>query len=134
MPGKAFLDTNVLLYFAAEGEKAEEAEALMAQGGVISVQVLNEMALVCRRKFGLPWDRVERALAFVRTLVDVVPVTVETHELGLRISQRYRLPLYDSMLLSAALLATCEIFWSEDMHDGLIVEGQLTIRNPFVPA
>lgn len=128
----SFLDSNVLLYFAsADPAKATRAETLMKAGGVISVQVLNEIATVCRRKFGYDWERTSFVLGVVRRSLDVEPVLLTTHELGLRIAERHRLRIYDTMLVSAALLAGCATFWSEDMQDGLVIERQLTIRNPF---
>ena len=52
---RVFLDTNVLLYLlSADEAKANTAEALLAQGGLVSVQVLNEAASVCLRKLKLP--------------------------------------------------------------------------------
>jgi len=131
MRGDPFIDTNVLVYFTGEGEKAATAEALIVQGGTVSVQVLNEMALVCRRKYDYSWEQIRQALLFVRTLVNVVPITLDTHELGLALAERYRLRLFDSFLLAAALLEGCSIFWSEDMQEGLVVEQTMTIRNPF---
>ena len=128
----SFLDSNVLLYFAsADPAKATRAEALMKAGGVISVQVLNEIATVCRRKFAYDWERTSYVLGVVRRSLDVEPVLLATHELGLHIAERHRLRIYDAMLVSAALLAGCTTFWSEDMQDGLVVERQLTISNPF---
>lgn len=50
---------------------------------------------------------------------------------GLRLAERYQLSLYDGMIVAAALDAGCDTLWSEDMHDGLVVETQLTICNPF---
>ena len=130
-----FLDSNVLLYFASDDPaKASRAEALMQAGGVISVQVLNEIATVCRRKFGYDWERVSQATAAVRQALHVEPILLPTHDLGLILAERYRFAIYDAMLVAAALLAGCTTFWSEDMHDGLVVEGQLTIRNPFASA
>jgi predicted nucleic acid-binding protein len=47
-------DTNVLLYLLSEdATKADRAEKLVANGGVISVQVLNEFAAVASRKLGM---------------------------------------------------------------------------------
>ncbi len=55
----AFFDTNVVLYlFSGDGAKADRAEALLAGGGLISVQVLNEFAAVARRKLGMTWREV----------------------------------------------------------------------------
>lgn len=131
MPAETFLDTNVLVHLTGDGEKASAAEAFVDRGAIISVQVLNELTSVWRRKYGYSWDRVRETLWSLRTLLEVVPLTVDTHELGLSIAERYQLQLYDSLLLSSALIAGCENFVSEDLHDGLVVERQLTIRNPF---
>ena len=87
-----FLDTNVLLYLLSEDtEKADRAEALVRAGGAISVQVLNEAASVMRRKLKMSWRETRAFLAFVRGLLDVAPVTLETHDLGLDFGERYGL-------------------------------------------
>jgi predicted nucleic acid-binding protein len=128
----SFFDSNVLLYFAsADAAKADRAEALMKAGGTISVQVLNEMAAVMRRKFGYGWDEVASVLATIRRAFKVAPVLLATHDRGVALAQRYRIGIFDATILAAALEAGCDILWSEDMQHGLIVEGQLTIRNPF---
>lgn len=131
MPGD-FLDSNVILYFASrDPDKANRAEALMRAGGTISVQVLNEIASAGRRKLKLSWDELLEALGLVRALLDVVPILAATHDRGLAIARRYQFSIYDAMIVAAALEADCDTLWSEDMHDGLIVEGALTIRDPF---
>jgi len=51
MNAKPFLDTNVVLYAFREGDsRGKMAEALLARGGLISVQVLNEFADVAQTK------------------------------------------------------------------------------------
>ena len=66
---KAFLDANVVLYTLAEGDPRQPiALDHLAQGGTISVQVLNEFATVARRKLKLSWPEVVKALAAVRAL------------------------------------------------------------------
>lgn len=131
MPG-SFLDTNVLVYLAAgDPTKADRAEALLAAGATISVQVLNETANVLRRKAGVSWTETRAFLDTVRSLAQVEPLTIETHEEGLRIAERYRLSLYDSMIVAAARLAGCDLLWTEDMQDGLKIDETLRIRNPF---
>jgi predicted nucleic acid-binding protein len=130
MPGN-FFDSNVLLYSATEDEvKAARAEALMEVGGVISVQVLNEVANVLRRK-QTGWTEMVDYLGRLRIALDVKAFTLREHVTGLAVIERYKLATYDAMLVASALLAGCDVFWSEDMHDGLIIEGTLTIRNPF---
>jgi predicted nucleic acid-binding protein len=128
----SFFDTNVLVYLALEdGAKAERAGQLVKSGGTISVQVLNEIANVLRAKRTRSWGEVRNLLSTLQQLLTVEPITLQTHAAGLAISERYRLAIYDSMIVAAAVLSGSHTLWSEDMHDGLVVNGQLTIRNPF---
>lgn len=104
----------------------------MAAGGVVSVQVLNEFANVAIKKHAIDFAEIREIVAAVRTLCAVRPVDLETHELGLDISERFKFSIYDSMLLAAARQAGCTTFYSEDMSHGQKIGG-LTIRNPFRP-
>jgi len=133
--GEDFFDTNVVLYLlSADTAKADRAEELLALGGTISVQVLNEFAAVASRKLRMSWTEIREVLAQVRAVCAVEPLTVETHERALRIAVRYRLSIYDALIVAAALMAKCQTLHSEDMQDGQVVERQLTIRNPFAPS
>ena len=128
----SFLDTNVLLYLVSDDTaKADRAEALVALGGTVSVQVLNELANVARRKMAFDWPETRGLLEAVRGLLDVVPLSVETHETGLALAARHGFSICDAMIVAAALLAGCDRLWSEDMHDGLVIDGRLAIANPF---
>lgn len=129
--GGRFVDTNVLLYLASgDDQKADRAEAVLAQGGTISVQVLSEIANVLRRKMRMSWPDTHVFLDMIRALMTVDPVTQGTHETGLRISERYGLSIYDAMIVSAALMAGCDTLMSEDMQDGLVIDDRLRIVNP----
>jgi predicted nucleic acid-binding protein len=129
----SFHDTNVLIYLAsADPEKADRAERLVAAGGTISVQVLNEIANVGRREMGLSWAELNDFLATIRALLPAVPITVETHEAGLAIAERYGLSTYDAMIAASAILAGCDTLWSEDMQHGMEIDGKLRIVNPFL--
>lgn len=128
---EVFLDTNVLLYsLSSEPAKANRVEALVSAGGVISVQVLNELASVGLRKLGLTLVEIREILATVRALCMVVPVDISVHELGLEMVQRYQLNLYDGMIVAAALRSGCTILYSEDMQHQQTF-GSLRIVNPF---
>jgi len=131
MPG-SFFDTNVLVYLASSDEaKADGAEAAIAGGGTISMQVLNELTNVARRKMRLSWDETHALLATLRGLLTVHPLTLETHETGLRIAERYGLSLFDAMIAASAIHADCDILLSEDMQDGMMLDEGLRIVNPF---
>lgn len=127
-----FFDTNVVLYLlSADPGKADRAEELLAGGGTISVQVLNEFVAVAVRKLRMPWADVREVIEQVRAVCRVEPMTVETHERALHIAERYGLSIYDALIVSAALLAGCKTLYSEDMQDGQLLDRQLTVRNPF---
>lgn len=131
MPGN-FFDTNVLMYVAAaDPGKADRAENLISDGGTISVQVLNEISNVARRKMGMSWTETHTFLTMIRGLLSAEPITVEIHETGLTLAERYGLSIYDAMIAASALHANCDTLWSEDMQDGMVVDDRLRIRNPF---
>lgn len=126
-----FLDTNVVLYLLDDGPKADRAEALLARSPIISVQVLNESLVNCRRKAKLDWAETDMFLGGIRTLCRVEPLTVQTHDVGRALAERYGFSIYDSMIVASALLAGCQTLYTEDMHSGLLVEGRLRLVNPF---
>ncbi len=133
MNAKPFLDTNIVVYaFSSNDPRNGRAEALLAAGGIISVQVLNEFVNVSRRKQGRGWDEVHDALGVMKVLLDPPqPLTVELHEAAVKIARDYGFSIYDSLIVAAALRADCSILYSEDLQHGQIIE-QLTIQNPFV--
>jgi predicted nucleic acid-binding protein len=130
--GDVFLDSNVLLYLlSGEHAKADRAEALVQRGGVISVQVLNEFAAVATRKLAMSLRDVREILSTIRRICVVRPLSLETHDIGLDLAERYHLSIYDALIIAAALLAECKTLYSEDMQHGQKIEG-VTIQNPFL--
>lgn len=128
---KKFFDTNVLLYLlSADSAKAQRAEELVAEGGSVSVQVLNEFASVASRRLRMPIPEIRDCLEPIRSVCAVEPHTVETHARGLDVAERCGLSIYDSMIVAAALLAGCDTLCSEDLQDGQRIDG-LLISNPF---
>ena len=135
---KAFIDTNVLIYWVDDSARADVVEQLLAQEAVISVQVLNEFANVLRRKRSMALPDIE---ALCTTLIDtcnVVDSSVRTHQTALTLMARYNLSVYDANIVAAAGLSDCAVLYSEDMQDGLNLKvpgsasaPSLVIRNPF---
>jgi predicted nucleic acid-binding protein len=130
---EAFFDTNVLIYAVAQGDpRSARAEELLASGGTISVQILNEFVSVARRKILMPWRDVIGVLDAFRVLCpSPLPITIEMHRAALKIAERHGYGIYDALVVAAALEAGCAILYSEDFQDGQTIHGQLTIRNPF---
>ena len=111
---------------------SNRAEAIVSNGGTVSVQVLNELANVTRRQMRFSWRDTRTFISTIRGLLLVTPITVEIHENGLALAERYSLSIYDAMIVAAALHADCEVLWSEDMQNGMQIEKRLRVVNPFV--
>jgi len=133
MSAKDFLDTNVLIYSLAKNDpRAARAEALLATGGVVSVQSLNEFVAVARRNLRMPWKEVKECLNLFCVLCpDPVPISLDTHKEAVALAEKYGFSIYDALIASAALEAGCKTLYSEDLQDGQVINRQLTIRNPF---
>ena len=129
----AFFDTSVLLYLLSrDAAKADRVEALLAERGMISVQVLNEFAAVAIRKLKMPLPEVREVLDTIRAVCEVEPVTVETHDRALTIVERYGFSLYDSLLIAAALIADSKRLYCEDLQHNQLIDRQLRVVNPFI--
>jgi predicted nucleic acid-binding protein len=70
-------------------------------------------------------------LETVRAVCHVEPLSLETHDRGLALSERYGFSIYDSMILASALLAGCKVLFTEDLQDGQRIDAKLIVRNPF---
>ena len=133
MTGSAFLDTNVFVYALVQDDpRSEKAEELIAEGGTVSVQILNEFVDVARRKGKMTWDEIRFAVENIESLCPrPLPITIDNHKEALTIAEKYGYRIYDALIIASALEAKCMILYSEDMQDGQVIDGQLTIRNPF---
>ncbi|MBI5130149.1 MAG: PIN domain-containing protein [Rhodopseudomonas palustris] len=128
----AFFDTNILIYAQEAGTKADRARALIAQGGRLSVQVLNEFATVARRKLAHDWGEIADAIDDALVLAGPpLPITIDLHITARTLAERHRLAFYDALIVAAALEAGCDTLYSEDMQHGRTI-GTLRIENPFL--
>lgn len=127
-----FLDSNVLIYAFTADRRAARAQALLQRHCAISVQGLNEFANFARRKLGRTWTEIRTDLAAIRILCPtVIAIDAGMHETALRLSERHNFAFFDGLMVAAALRAGSDTLWSEDMHDGMIVDERLRIANPF---
>ena len=127
-----FFDTNILVYAFLDVAKRRLALDVLAEGGLISAQVLNEFTNVARRKHQRAWPDIEAALAVIRSrFPDIVPITAETHAGAVALARSHGLAFYDALIVVAALEAGCDTLYSEDMQHGQAI-GALRIQNPFI--
>ena len=128
----SFFDTSVLLYLLSDDTvRADRIETLLSARGVISVQVLNEFAVVALRKLKMPLNEVREILGTIRAVCAVEPITVESHDRGLAVFERYKFSLYDSVLVATALMSGAKILYSQDLQHGQVIDNQLRVTNPF---
>jgi predicted nucleic acid-binding protein len=130
---RVFFDTNILLYTIGQHDaRTPTAEGLLARGGVMSVQVLNELASVAHRKLQMSWPEVTEALDAIRILCpSPLPITAVMHDDALRLADQHGFHIYDALIVAAALEADCATLYTEDLQSGQVIDGRLTIHNPF---
>lgn len=134
MPDKVFVDTNVLVYFisAEEGKKINAKEVIFSSQEVyISSQVISEFISVCFSKelLGL-----EEIITLVNDLIEALrfsSVEESTIKKALQIKKDSKYSYWDSLIIASALENNCSILYTEDMQDGQVVDGNLSIINPF---
>ena len=128
---KPFIDSNVVLYlFSSDTLKADRAESLLQSGGLISVQVLNEVASVCLRKLKMSWEEIDTVLETLKSTCEVLPVTLASHEKAVGLAERFQISFYDANIVATAILCGADTLFSEDMQNGMSMES-VTVVNPF---
>ena len=133
MPGERFFDTNILIYAFTTGDRrCAHAEALLAEGGVIGVQVLNEFTNVVRNKLRWDWSHLDAALEVIAELMEPArPLTTDIHAHAVKLARTSSLSFYDALIIAATADAGCGVLLTEDMQNGRKLGG-VTIQNPFL--
>lgn len=138
MRARFFLDTNVLVYTFDPREPAKQAKAIelvteALQGkGIISFQIVQEFLNVASRKFAQPFSGADcRAYieGVLEPLCEVFPA-IDLYRRAVDLMERWKYGLYDSLVVAAALDGGCRTLYSEDLHDGQVIES-LKIVDPF---
>ncbi len=133
MAADRFFVTNILIYaFAAGNRRSERAEALLAEGGVIGAQVLNEFTNVARRKLVWDWPQIDAALEVITELTGPArPLTADIRAQAVKLARVSALSFYDALVIAAAADAGCRVLITEDMQHGRKFDA-LTVENPFL--
>jgi len=140
MSDRYFLDTNIFVYTfdRAAAPKASKArklirEALATQKGVTSYQVVQEFFNVALRRFSRPMKtaEAEQYLGAVFKPLLAVPSSLALYAEALRIQAQRGLSWFDSLIVSAATQARCDVLYTEDLQHGQSF-GALRVVNPFL--
>jgi predicted nucleic acid-binding protein len=129
----AFLDSNIIIYLVdTHFEKSEIAGKLVGYGSRINAQVLVEIGNVCKKK--LKWTKHQVWELWYHLMTDcvVTDITETTIADAIFLAEKYDFQLFDTIIVSGALEAGCGVLYSEDMQHQMVVEGRLTIINPFL--
>jgi predicted nucleic acid-binding protein len=128
-----FADTNIVVYAVGQdSDKRTKARQILAQGVIVSSQVINETMSVLTRKQGANIVAAHEVAENLLDLCEVAPVDESTIREAIRLVRRYRLSHWDSLIVVAALLAGCEKLYSQDMQHGQVFDEQLKVINPFL--
>jgi predicted nucleic acid-binding protein len=135
---KAFFDTNVVFYMYDERQASKQRiartlfrEMAVAGAGVLSAQVVAEFINAAVRKLK-PALSSEQLSVAVNSLLPIcrIDTTKGLMIAALELSARYRMPIYDAMIVQAAIDSGASILYSEDLHAGHRFGG-VTVVNPF---
>ena len=143
MKGSVFLDTNIFIY--ALTKPKVETDIYKRQVAVdllkklygnkdiqLSVQVINEIHINMVRKFKIKDDIVFKIIQDnIFSIASVTTLSVQTYNIAFDVRGKYNISYWDSLVVASALESKCDILYSEDMQDGLILEDKLKIVNPF---
>ena len=137
MSDRYFVDTNILMYAhdASAGPMHERAKALVEElwrdrNGVVSTQVLQELAVNLRRKAARPIDaKATRDIVADYLTWQVVVNSGESILDALDLEAQYRISFLDALVLHAANASGAEVLYSEDLSDGQTY-GSVRVVNP----
>jgi predicted nucleic acid-binding protein len=127
-----FVDTNIVVYaFGRDPAKVEKAEAILAAQPTISVQVVSEFLSVCRVKLGLDIEARHRLANELLAGCNVVALDSRVISKAMNTERQSGISYWDALIVAAALLAGCDILYSEDLQHGQVFEERLSVANPF---
>lgn len=139
MPDKSFFDTNLWVYLKAQNQSPDDLRKQQVVQTLIlnlpeiavSVQVLNEVANVLMKKFSFPEASTGNFLDEICKEFEVASLTPDITQRALGLKSTYLLSWFDSLIVAAALHTNCNVLYTEDMQDGLVIEKKLKVVNPF---
>jgi len=113
------------------GEEANCGKTIDYFDCVASTQVLNEVANAFTKKYPVPVEKVVRLIKSICEVSELVVVDESLVEYALDLHNRYKLSSYDCLMIASAIYSGCRYLITEDMHDGQLIEGNLTLLNIF---
>ena len=133
---KVFIDSNVVIYAYSNSEhvKQQIARNIVRENyTVISTQVLQEISNILGCKYRLDYLSIKETLReCIYSNNEVYTNNRQTIFKACDIAERYQFSFYDSLIIAAALASNCSVLYSEDLQNNQLIEGVLTVINPFL--
>ncbi len=133
--GRCFLDANVWLYAFIESQDRKKSgiakQIIQNKETFVSGQVINEVSINLIRKARFDEARIRRLIISFYRNYHVVESGRELLLKACALRSNYAFSFWDSMIVASSLAAGATTLYTEDMHDGLVVDDRLTILNPF---
>jgi predicted nucleic acid-binding protein len=129
-----FLDSNIIIYglhSEQDFKKSLKSARLFESAAVISTQVISECLHISQKKFRANPAALEEILEFLLGTFKLTEIHSSTLRLAARLRHSIHVSQYDAQIIAAALEAGCTTLYTEDMQHGQVIEGRLTITNPF---
>lgn len=98
----------------------------------ISSQVIIETFNACHKKLKLSSNVCQEIILHLCNITRISNVDQLTIRSAIKLKNKYQFSFLDGMIVSTAIRNNCTILYSEDMHNGLLIENKLTIINPFL--
>jgi len=129
----SFVDSNVLIYAYSsnEAKKRTIALELLSRNVIFSTQVVNELVWVLSRKFQVKYPELLSIVKYLSNNFEILTISPLTIERALGIQSDHLLSYWDALMIASAIEGRCDFFFSEDMHNGLVIDKHLKISNPF---
>ena len=130
---RAFADTNIAVYAESDdGEKSKRARSILESSPVISTQVVNETIAALTGKYGFSKSDDHEVADALMDLCEVVSVDEGTVRVAMKLSVRYQLSHWDALIVAAAIQASCDLIYSEDMQHEQVFDDRVSVKNPFI--
>lgn len=130
-----FIDSNIWIYALANNQDINKrniaCQLVDAEGVIISTQVINEVCLNLIKKSSFTEQQIIQLIEAFYKGCHIITFNRDIFVNSSNLRSRYHFSFWDSLIIACALAAGANILYFEDMQDGLVVDNQLEIVNPF---
>jgi predicted nucleic acid-binding protein len=130
-----FIDSNVWIYALTihdDPTKTQQAHQLISTQTTmaVSTQVIDEVCVNLLKKAAFTETELRDIADDFFMQCNVIEIGQDIIRNASFVREQHSLSFWDSLIVASALASGATILYSEDMHDGLTIEG-VTIVNPF---